>query len=55
MLKVAKQDRVLGDPDWRLVQELGDLKAPGTLQRQNSLAQENTASQSLNATTGEPT
>lgn len=36
-LRVAKQDRVLGDPDWRRVQALADLSGPKKLRRQDSL------------------
>lgn len=37
MLKGAKKDRVLGHPDWRMVQRLADLRPRKTLRQQHSL------------------
>ena len=37
MLKAAKKDRVLGDPDWRVVQQMADLRPHKHLRRQYSL------------------
>ena len=37
MLKAAKKDRVLGDPDWRVVQQMADLRPAKKLRQQYSL------------------
>lgn len=37
MLKGAKKDRVLGDPDWRVVQQMADLRPRKELRQQYSL------------------
>ena len=37
MLKVAKKDRILGDPDWRLVQQMADIRPRKELRQQYSL------------------
>lgn len=53
-LRYAKQDRVLGEPDWRRVQALAELGGPHRLRRQVSLlAAEPNASHSNQALSSE--